>query len=541
MRSFGRVQMYGCASLRRRVRRIVQGSRCLLPSTAGLLLGTNACESSTVAHLGRQRCSLSKGLEARQRDSQRSQQNPPNGLFQGVRRTARPFVGFRYLAANANARVLLMPETTRTRRRFLRTAAALPAMAAFGAGRHERLLAAMQGAAGRPDDDVARDEGFWLAVQQAFSLDARHVILNGGASDPMPRAVLEAYIRDTQFFNASPLVNGRVIGAERERIRQRLAGHVNCDPDEIAITRGTTEGLNIVIAGLRLERGDEIVTTDFDYYSVLHALRQRAVRDGLTITTIPMHWPVSDQSTIVEAFARALTPRTRAILCSHVSSGPGHIMPVPAIAEIANARGIQLIVDGAIAFGHIVCDVRALGCDYYATSLHKFLGAPPGTGFLYVRRQRIGELWPLFGTPDPQSPDIRKFERIGSHSPVPIAAIGETLDFHEAIGPARKEARLRYLSRFWTDALTGMPGIRFLTSLTPAHSCAIVHAIVADVDAGRLATYLQDRHGLWVYGALRDRPGLAGLWVAPNVFTRPADLRRLADELRRVARNGLSF
>jgi selenocysteine lyase/cysteine desulfurase len=214
-------------------------------------------------------------------------------------------------------------------------------------------------------------------------------------------------------------------------------------------------------------------------------------------------------------------------------------MPVPAIAEIAKARGIQLIVDGALGFGHIVCNVRALGCDYYATSLHKFLGAPLGTGVLYVRRDRIKDLWPLFGSPDPQSPDIRKFERIGTHSPVPIAAIGETLDFHEAIGPSRKEARLRYLSRLWTDRLAGVSGVRFLTSLQAAHSCAIVHVIVTGVDAARLATYLQDRHGLWVYGALRDLPELQGLWVAPNVFTRPADLVRLADEIVRVSRSGL--
>jgi isopenicillin-N epimerase len=432
-----------------------------------------------------------------------------------------------------------MHEARRTRRRFLRTVAAFPAMTVFGGESRERLLATALDIAGRSDQAVAQDESFWLAVQQAFSLDARHVILNAGASDPMPRSVLEAFVRDTEFLNASPLVNSRVIGTERERIRQRLAGHVNCDPDEIALTRGTTEGLNIVISGLRLERGDEIVTTDFDYYSVLEALQQRALKDGLTIKTIPMRWPVSDQSTIVETFERALTPRTRAILCSHVSSGPGHIMPVQTIAEIAKARGIQLIVDGAIAFGHIVCDVRELGCDYYATSLHKFLGAPLGTGFLYVRRDRIRDLWPLFGTPDPQSPDIRKFERIGSHSPVPIAAVGETLDFHEAIGPARKEARLRYLSRLCTDRLAGVPGIRFLTSLAPAHSCAIVHVMVAGIDAVRLAAYLQGRHGLWVYGALRDRPDLQGLWVAPNVFTRPADVIRLADELRRIAQHGL--
>jgi isopenicillin-N epimerase len=402
------------------------------------------------------------------------------------------------------------------RRRFLQAVSSLPAMVTLaGAVNVSRLHAAAQAVRDVPDEEVARDERFWLTVQQAFGLDARHTILNAGASDPMPRAVLEAVVRDTEFINASPLVNGRVVAAERERIRQRLAGHLGCDPDEVAITRGTTEGLNIVISGLKLQRGDEIVTTDFDYYSVLEALRQRAARDGLTITVVPMHWPVSDQSAIIEAFQRAMTSRTRAILCSHVSSGPGHIMPVPAIAEIAKARGIQLIVDGALGFGHIVCDVRALGCDYYATSLHKFLGAPLGTGLLYVRRDHIGDLWPLFGTPDPRSPDIRKFERIGSHSPVPIAAIDETLDFHETIGPARKEARLRYLSQLWTERL------------------------VAGVDAVRLAAYLQDRHGLWVYGALRDRPELQGLWVTPNVFTRPADLMRLADELRRVAQRGL--
>lgn len=430
-------------------------------------------------------------------------------------------------------------ERAHQRRQFLRVVTGVPSAALVGFPSESRLQALAQATAGMSPDQIARDEQFWVAVQQAFSLDAHHAILNTGASDPMPRVVLDGFIRSIELINSSPLVHGREVGAKRERIRTRLAGQVNCDPEEIALTRGTTEGLITVIAGLPLEHGDEIVTTDFDYYSVLDALEQRASRHGLTVTKVAMKWPVTDQSAIVEAFRNALTPRTRAILCSHVTGGPGHIMPVAAIGELAQARGIRLIVDGALAFGHIVCNIKALGCDYYATSLHKFLAAPLGTGFLFVRRERVTELWPLYSASDPRSPDIRKLERVGTQSPAPMATVGEALDFYEAIGPANKQARLQYLSRLWTDQLAGAPRVRLLTSMDPAHSCAIVHVVVDGVDAGRLARYLQDEHGLWVFGALRDRPDLQGLFVAPNVFTRPADLLRLAKEIERVARQGL--
>lgn len=418
------------------------------------------------------------------------------------------------------------------------TFAAAPSIPLSAQAALAQVKAAARAVASLSPEQAAQDENFWFTVQQAYDLDSRYIVLNAGACNPLPRQVEHAFARYTEFVNGSPLLNNRALAPQQETVRRRLARMVNCTPEEIGITRNTTEGLNTVICGIEFNAGDEVVTTEFDYYSMLWALRQREKRNGIVVKTIPITWPAHDQSAIVAAFEKALTSRSKAILCAHVVDGFGHIMPVRQICHLAHPRGIQVIVDGALGFGHIACDMKALGCDYYGTSLHKFLSAPMGTGFLYVKKERIKQLWPLMGAEDPQSDDIRKFEEIGWHSYVNIASSGEALDFHEMIGPARKQARLHYLKRYWADKLSQVPKVRINTSLDAEHSCAIAHVGIDGVDYKKLSRYLLDQRGIYVF-ALPAPPGPQGVYVAPNIFTRLTELDFFVEEMRKIAQDGL--
>jgi isopenicillin-N epimerase len=424
------------------------------------------------------------------------------------------------------------------RRRFLSdTGRAIGAAAVISQAAIARVRAAAGLVAASPEE-AAKDEAFWFAVRQAYDLDSRYVILNAGASNPMPRAVEGALTRYTRYVNGAPLMNTyAAMVPHRESVRRRIARLVHASPDEIALTRNTTESLQVVIFGLRLDRGDEILATNFDYYSMIDAIRQREKRDGIVLKQVALDLPPKDPGELVAAVERGITPRTKAVLISHVIDGVGQIMPVRRISDLAHARGIQVIVDGALSFGHIACDMEALGCDYFGTSLHKWLSAPLGTGFLYVKRPRIGDLWPLLADGAPESSDIRKFERIGTHSVASFAAIGPALDFYEGIGVERKRARLHYLKRYWADRLAPLAKVRLGTPLGPEDSCAIAHVGIEGVGSKALSKHLLDEKGIYAFPIVRE--GLDGVYVSPNVFTPTSDLDLFVEAMTEVARNGL--
>jgi isopenicillin-N epimerase len=424
------------------------------------------------------------------------------------------------------------------RREFLSTAAHAAGVGWLSAAGVSRVLAAARGLAGIAPEEAARDEDFWFTVREAYDLDSRHIILNAGASNPSPRAVQRALVRYLDYANGSPLVNNRdAFSPQRERVRRRIAGLVNCTPNEIALTRNTTEAVQTVLFGLALKPGDEVVTTDWDYYSMVNALRQREKRDGIVVKQIALKLPAPSSDGVVKAFRDALTPRTKAILLCHVIDGQGQILPVREVCDLAHEQGVQVVVDGALSFGHIACDLKALGCDYFGTSLHKWLSAPLGTGFLYVTRERIPSLWPLFGASDPQGQDIRKFEQIGTHSAPHFAAVNQALDFYEGVGVARKQARLHYLTRYWTDKVGKLPKVRINTPLDPDRSCGTVHLEIEGVDPRKLSQHFYRDLDIYVFPIVRN--GLSGVYVSPNLFTRLTDLDQFADAVAKVAREGL--
>jgi isopenicillin-N epimerase len=437
-----------------------------------------------------------------------------------------------------------------TRRSFLASlaagaAAAHPAGAAARAAgawlepaRVEGALDAFSSEA-RPPVEAARDEDLWREVQQAFRVDRTLVNLNNGGVSPAPGPVQDAMARQLAYANEAPVRNmWRVLEPQKEGVRQRLARSFGCDPEEMAITRNASESLQICQFGFDLEQGDEVLTTDQDYPRMLTTFEQRVRREGMVLTTFPIPVPAEDPDEIVRLFEERITDRTRLILMCHMINITGQILPVRRVVEMARARGIPVIVDGAHAYAHFDFSHEALGCDYYATSLHKWLFAPFGTGFLYVRRERIPGLWPLMASPEHLDSDIRKFEEIGTHPCPNYLAIGAALTFHEGIGPARKEARLVHLRDTWARELRGEERIRLNTSLEPGFAAGIANVAVEGIEPGDLAGWLWDRHRIIVTPI--GHPDCRGLRISPSVYTTMEELDRFVDAMRYAVRNGIS-
>lgn len=386
--------------------------------------------------------------------------------------------------------------------------------------------------------EAAADEDFWAAIQQSFSVTRGIVNLNNGGVSPSPRMVTEAFVRYTwQQEDATAYTMWQLLEPQSETVRTGLAEIFGCDAEEIAITRNASESLETLLMGMDFKSGDEILTTTQDYPRMLTTLKQRELREGLKLNLIKIPIAPKDVNDIAAAFERAVTSRTKLILVSHQINLTGQINPVKKVCEMARARGIETIVDGAHAFAQFDFKRDDLQCDYYGTSLHKWLYAPKGTGLLYVKKDKISKIWALMASEDKNRNDIRKFEEIGTHSAAMRLAIGEAILFHNAIGGKRKEERLRYLSRYWMNRLKDVPKVGFNTSFDPLQSCAIANFKVDGVDPVALGGYLMSKHKIFTTPIVHEE--FTGIRITPNVYTTLWELDRFCSVVEKVAKNGL--
>ena len=432
-----------------------------------------------------------------------------------------------------------------TRRNFVQSVfaaalpAALPTVPALRDDALERLLAATGFVAHRAPQDVAEDEDYWFEVQQAFTVDRSIVNLNNGGVSPSPRVVQDAMKRYLDFANQAPVYTmWQVEEPQIESVRRRLAASFGCDPEEMAITRNASEALEIAQLGLELKPGDEVLTTDHDYPRMLTTWDQRVRRDGIVLKQVPFPAPPPSTDYLVDLFAKNITPKTRVIHFCHITNLSGQIFPVKQITALARARGIETIVDGAHAFAHFPFKRDDLDCDYYGTSLHKWLLAPHGTGFLYVRKAKIDKLWPMMAAPTSMNANVRKFEEIGTHPAANHNAIAEALTFHEGIGAERKIARLRYLRDRWMKRLEGQPRVKLHTSYDPAQSGGLANVEVEGMEPGKIAGFLWDKKRIIVTAI--GHPACTGLRVTPNVYTTLSEVDTFAEAMEGVIRNGLA-
>jgi selenocysteine lyase/cysteine desulfurase len=424
------------------------------------------------------------------------------------------------------------------RRRFFDLAAA--GFAAFQSDAVQRAQAAAQNASGRAADSLARDEDFWFQVRHAFTVDRNMINLNNGGVSPSPKVVMETEKRYLEISNMGPsYYMWRIVEPEVESVRRRLAQTFGCDTEEIAITRNASEALEIVQLGMDLKAGDEVLTTNQDYPRMITTWEQRARRDGIVLKQIPFPVPAPGLDDLYERLERAITPRTRVLHICHITNRTGQIFPVRKVSRMARERGIEVIVDGAHAFGHFPFKRDDLDCDYYGTSLHKWLLAPVGTGFLYVRRERIRGLWPLMAAPTEMDGNIRKFEEIGTHPAANHNAISVALVFHRAIGAERKIERLRYLRDRWAKRLLQESDrVQVLTPLDSPHSGAIACFHVDGIDTAKLHSWLFDKHRIVTTPILH--PEFQGLRITPNVYTTPDQIDLFAETVLSAIRKGIA-
>lgn len=386
--------------------------------------------------------------------------------------------------------------------------------------------------------EAALDEDYWTVIQQAFSVTRGIINLNNGGVSPSPRLVTEAFVRYTwQQEDATAYTMWQILEPQSETIRTGLAEMFGCSPEEIAITRNASESLEILLMGLDLKSGDEILANTQDYPRMLTTLKQRELREGLKLNLVKVPIAPNDINDIAAAYERAITPKTRLILISHQINLTGQITPVKRVCELARARGIETIVDGAHSFAQFDFKRDDLGCDYFGTSLHKWTYAPKGTGMLYVKKDKIPHVWALMASEDKNKNDIRKYEEIGTHSAAMRLAIGEAILFHNAIGPKRKEERLRYLSRYWMNNLKSIPKVGFNTSFDPAQSCAIANFKIEGVDPVKLGGHLMAKHKIFTTPIVH--PEFTGIRITPNVYTTLWELDRFCEAVADVARKGL--
>ncbi len=442
-----------------------------------------------------------------------------------------------------------MVETTRRELfRLARGAAAIGGAAVLAKDALARLAPVLAAVNGRDPEDVARDEDFWFRVQQAFPVDRSLINLNNGGTLPAPSSALDLLHRVDDHVNHAPAYYlFQDLKPEYENVRRLLARTFGCDAEEIAITRNATEALDNVIFGLDLARGDEVVTTDQDYPTMLSALRQREARDGIVLKALRMPVPAPSQDELFARITGAITDRTRLVLVCQVVNLTGQIYPVRRIIDFARAKNIPVLVDGAHAFGQFPFTRDDLDCDYFGTSLHKWINAPVGAGMLYVKKDKIGSLWPMFGqlgakqhptdTEAEQKNDIRKFEGIGTHPAGHRLAISEALTLHESIGAARKAARLRYLRDRWADRIASNPRVKFLASRAVGESCAIATVAIDGITATALQQWLFAK---WrIIATMIDHADVKGLRVTPAIHTTLAEVDLFADALEVALKDGV--
>lgn len=401
-----------------------------------------------------------------------------------------------------------------SKRDFLRSVAGIGALSAF-----------------RPA--FASPTGFWEDIRAAYGVTDSFIQLENGYYSLASNEVLEPYLRHIQDINKVSSYYMRTRQADDKLAsRTAVAELLGCGPEELIITRNTTESLDTIISGIDWKAGDEAIMAGQDYGAMLDMFRLMSRRHGIVnkVLSIP-NQGISDDE-LVRLYESAITPKTRLLMVCHLINITGRIMPVRQITEMAHGHGVEVLVDGAHAFAHLDFRIADLGgCDYYGSSLHKWLGTPLGAGLLYVRKDKIRGIWPLFGDSSFADDDIRKLNHTGTHPVATDLAIQNAIAFHRKIGSKRKEERLRYLQQYWTDAVRDLPKI--VLNTPKDRSCAIANVGIQGMAPADLAKTLFQKYRIFTVAIAGA--GVMGVRVTPHVYTTTAELDQFVAALRELA------
>jgi len=379
------------------------------------------------------------------------------------------------------------------------------------------------------------EEDFWNWVKGSFTVSETPINLNNGGVSPQPKVVQDMHEKYLALCNEGPsYYMWRILDQGREPLRAKLAGLAGCSPEEIAIDRNSTEALNTIIFGMNLKAGDEVVLTKEDYPNMMHAWKQREKRDGIKLVWINIELPSEDDDYMVKQFTSAFTSRTKVVHITHMINWTGQLLPAKKIAQKAHEKGIEVLVDGAHTFAHLDYNIPDLECDYFGASLHKWLCAPLGSGLMYIKKDKIKNIWPLLGDDKPEDTDIRKFERsLGTRNFASEMAISTAIDFHYAIGSKRKENRLRFLKNYWAEKVVGIPGVKLHTSLKPEYSCALALFSIDGMTVAETESELLGKYKIHTSPISFDF--VQGVRVTPSIYTSTRELDILVHAIEDMA------
>ena len=414
------------------------------------------------------------------------------------------------------------------KREFIRTLT-LSGLALTAAGKTAGAATAAANLA--PAAGAAGD--FWDGIRSAYRVNPAWINLENGYYCILPQSTLEASIAHARELNFEGSHYLRTRQADdKAAARKLLAEFAGCATEEVVITRNTTESLDTVISGFDWKAGDEAVMAEQDYGAMLDMFKQVAHRYGVVnkVVSVPAN-PQTDEE-ILAVYEQAITPRTKLLMVCHMINITGQILPVRKICDMAHARGVQVMVDGAHALAHIQFKIPELHCDYYGSSLHKWLSVPLGAGMLYVKKENIKKVWPLLAEGDRAEDDISRLNHTGT---IPVATdltIADAIDFFDKMGAERKEARLRYLQNYWTNKVRNLPHVQLYTPSDPARSCAIANVGIKGMKPGDMAKTLLDKYK--IYTVAIDSAGVHGCRITPNVYTTTTELDALVAALKEM-------
>ena len=370
---------------------------------------------------------------------------------------------------------------------------------------------------------LAEDNAFWEQIRQQYILKPDYINLENGYYNFLPQPILNKYIEHIKEINYQGSYYMRTVQWEnKQKSVIALAEIAGCSPEELIITRNTTESLDTIIGGIHWQTGDEAIMAEQDYGAMLDMFKLVSERHGVVnkIISVPNH--PKDDAEIVALYKNAITPKTKVILVSHMINITGQILPIKKISEMAHQYGVQVMVDGAHAFAHIQFSITDLGCDYYAASLHKWLSVPLGAGILFAKKEHIKNIWPLFGDNEKDANKIKRINHTGTHPVHTDITIPDSIAYYQMIGPAKKEARLRYLQQYWTSKVKDIPNIVLNTPTTPDRSCAISNVGIKNMKPAILAERLMKEHKIFTVAI--DYANVQGCRITPNLYTTTKEL-----------------
>ncbi len=383
-------------------------------------------------------------------------------------------------------------------------------------------------------ESVATNEDYWAVVRSGYRLKPDYINLENGYYCMIPQYTLEKYLDHTRHVNYQASYYMRTVQwKNKDRATARLAKLIGADVDEVAITRNTTESLDTIIGGYPWEEGDEAVYAQQDYGAMRNQFKLMEKKCGIksTIVSVPNH--PKDDDEIVKLYEDAISPKTKLLMVCHMINITGHILPIRKICDMAHSHGVDVMVDGAHVIGHIDFNIKDLDCDYYGSSLHKWLSVPLGSGLLYVKKGMARKIWPFFAEWGAEEDSIKKLNHTGTHPVQTDLAVNDAIDYLNRIGLKRKEARLRYLQRYWSDQVRDIPNINVNTPIEEHRSCGIANVGIDGMTGRELAKKLLDEYQIWTVGI--NEPPVVGCRITPNVYTTTEELDSFVEALKALS------